>query len=281
MTRPSPGCRWRWPAGPVSDRSRPHRRRQCRPLAGSQAAGLGHDRPRRRVGAHDAATGVRRDARWRLATTGSRSRRRTARGARRSRRVSRNRPPDPDRRHRQGNRRRHYARVIARPISRRRGRFTTGSSRTPFAIADVKGCGLGDIRGMLEMKNLSGKCADLNALFVGLSRAAGCRRAICTACASRRRRSSRAWAAPAATSPPRNIAAPRCGPTAYGWIPVDPADVRKLMLEEKKPTLAERCRTCAKARDTLFGSWEMNWIAFNDAHDVAAARIDRQSRCRS
>src|SRR4051812_47219766 len=29
--------------------------------------------------------------------------------------------------------------------------------------ADVKGCGLGDIRGMLEMKNLSGKCADLNA----------------------------------------------------------------------------------------------------------------------
>ena len=39
--------------------------------------------------------------------------------------------------------------------------------------ADVKGCGLGDIRGMLEMKNLSGKCADLNALFVGLARAAG------------------------------------------------------------------------------------------------------------
>lgn len=37
----------------------------------------------------------------------------------------------------------------------------------------TKGCGLGDIRGMLEMKNLSGKCADLNALFVGLARAAG------------------------------------------------------------------------------------------------------------
>ena len=24
-----------------------------------------------------------------------------------------------------------------------------------------------------------------------------------------------------------------------------------------------------KARESLFGSWEMNWIAFNDAHDVA------------
>ena len=38
---------------------------------------------------------------------------------------------------------------------------------------EVKGCGLGDIRWMLETKNLRGKCADLNALFVGLSRAAG------------------------------------------------------------------------------------------------------------
>ncbi len=23
-----------------------------------------------------------------------------------------------------------------------------------------------------------------------------------------------------------------------------------------------------KAREALFGSWEMNWIAFNDAHDL-------------
>ena len=32
----------------------------------------------------------------------------------------------------------------------------------------VRGCGTGDIRFMLESKNLGGKCADLNALFVGL-----------------------------------------------------------------------------------------------------------------
>ena len=37
----------------------------------------------------------------------------------------------------------------------------------------TKGCGTGDIRGMLETGNLSGKCADLNALYVGLARAAG------------------------------------------------------------------------------------------------------------
>src|SRR4029077_10242010 len=35
------------------------------------------------------------------------------------------------------------------------------------------GCGVGDIRFMLESKNLGGKCADLNALFVGLALAAG------------------------------------------------------------------------------------------------------------
>jgi transglutaminase-like putative cysteine protease len=130
---------------------------------------------------------------------------------------------------------------------------------------EVKGCGLGDIRGMLEMKNLSGKCADLNALFVGLARAAGL--------------------------PARDLYGVRVAPSAqfaslgrgggdittaqhcraevwaddYGWIPVDPADVRKLILEEKKP-LGDP--GVVKARQALFGSWEMNWIAFNDAHDV-------------
>src|ERR1051326_8858172 len=37
----------------------------------------------------------------------------------------------------------------------------------------VRGCGVGDIKAMLETKNFGGKCADLNGLFVGLSRAAG------------------------------------------------------------------------------------------------------------
>ena len=37
----------------------------------------------------------------------------------------------------------------------------------------VKGCGIGDITTMLESGYLGGKCADLNALYVGLARAAG------------------------------------------------------------------------------------------------------------
>ena len=42
-----------------------------------------------------------------------------------------------------------------------------------FRDPKIRGCGIGDIRFMLESKELGGKCADLNALFVGLARAAG------------------------------------------------------------------------------------------------------------
>jgi hypothetical protein len=42
-----------------------------------------------------------------------------------------------------------------------------------FRDPRTRGCGVGDIRFMLESGDLGGKCADLNALFVGLARAAG------------------------------------------------------------------------------------------------------------
>ncbi len=132
----------------------------------------------------------------------------------------------------------------------------------------MKGCGLGDIRWMLETKNLSGKCADLNALFVGLARAAGL--------PARDLYGIRV--APSAQFPSLGRAggnittAQHCRAEVYvdefGWVPVDPADVRKLMLEER-PQASLTDAYVARVRETLFGSWEMNWIAYNDAHDVA------------
>ena len=59
------------------------------------------------------------------------------------------------------------------PTSTRRARSTSGSSRTRSATRKCVGCGIGDIRCMLESKNFGGKCADINALYVGLARAAG------------------------------------------------------------------------------------------------------------
>src|SRR6266508_2658907 len=42
-----------------------------------------------------------------------------------------------------------------------------------FRDPKTRGCGLGDIKALLETGNLGGKCADLNALFVGMARSVG------------------------------------------------------------------------------------------------------------
>ena len=56
--------------------------------------------------------------------------------------------------------------------------------------------------------------------------------------------------------------------TGYGWVPADPADVRKAVLEEKAQptTLADPIIPAVRAK--LFGAWEGNWFAYNTAHDV-------------
>ncbi len=56
---------------------------------------------------------------------------------------------------------------------------------------------------------------------------------------------------------------------AYGWVPVDPADVRKVVLEEPPGNRALDDEIVKRARQRLFGTWEMNWIAYNCGHDVA------------
>ena len=55
----------------------------------------------------------------------------------------------------------------------------------------------------------------------------------------------------------------------YGWVPVDPADVRKVVLEEPPGNRPVNDEMVKKARARLFGAWEMNWMAYNFAHDVA------------
>lgn len=52
-----------------------------------------------------------------------------------------------------------------------------------------------------------------------------------------------------------------------GWVPVDPADVRKVVLEEK-PGLTLSDDVVKQARTMLWGGWEGNWLAYNYAHDV-------------
>ena len=134
----------------------------------------------------------------------------------------------------------------------------------------VKGCGEGDIKTMLETGNLGGKCADINALFVGLCRAVGV--------------------------PARDVYGIRLAPSAFGyqqlgsnsaslsgaqhcraevylqargWTAMDPADVAKVMRQEK-PEWIKRTDDplIAPVFAGLYGAWEGNWMAYNTAHDV-------------
>jgi transglutaminase-like putative cysteine protease len=136
-----------------------------------------------------------------------------------------------------------------------------------FRDPKVKGCGLGDIKTMLETGNLGGKCADLNALFVGFARAVGI--------PARDVYGIRVADSAEFTSLGRSgdiTKAQHCRAEFYlaghGWVPVDPADVRKVVLEEKPGGLPLDDPQVQKARVKLFGAWEMNWMAYNYAHDV-------------
>ena len=134
----------------------------------------------------------------------------------------------------------------------------------------VRGCGEGDIQTMLETGNLGGKCADLNALFVGLCRSVGL--------------------------PARDVYGLRVAPSAFGykelggisaklqgaqhcraevylqghgWVAMDPADVAKVMRQETAEWIKDpRNRVVAPVNRVLFGGWEGNWMAYNTAHDV-------------
>jgi len=134
----------------------------------------------------------------------------------------------------------------------------------------TRGCGTGNIRFMLESRDLGGKCADLNALYVGLARAAGLPAR--DVYGIRVAKSEMGYKSLGASSD--NVTkAQHCRAEVYlsdyGWVPVDPADVRKVMLEEPPGNRPADDEMVRKSRARLFGSWEMNWMAYNFANDVA------------
>ena len=143
-----------------------------------------------------------------------------------------------------------------------------------FREPKVQGCGEGDIKTMLETGNLGGKCADLNALFVGMARSVGL--------------------------PARDVYGLRLAPSAFGykelggnsaslkgaqhcraevylkghgWVAMDPADVAKVMRQETPNWIrTPQHAVVAPVNKGLFGGWEGNWMAYNMAHDVKLPR---------
>jgi transglutaminase-like putative cysteine protease len=142
-----------------------------------------------------------------------------------------------------------------------------------FRDPKVKGCGRGDIRVMLETGYLGGKCADLNSLFVGLARASGvpAREVYGIRVADSAQFKSLGKSGDISK-------AQHCRAEFYlpgtGWVPVDPADVRKAVLEEK---LSLSDAHVVALRERLFGYWEMNWMGLNTGRDFPLIPAARQA----
>jgi transglutaminase-like putative cysteine protease len=139
-----------------------------------------------------------------------------------------------------------------------------------FRNPKTRGCGVGDVRSMLESKDLGGKCADLNALYVALARASGLPARDVYGLRVAKSELGYKSLGPATENVTKGQ---HCRVEVwladYGWVPVDPADVRKVVLEEPPGNRPMDDAMVQSARKRLFGSWEMNWMAYNYAHDVA------------
>jgi transglutaminase-like putative cysteine protease len=139
-----------------------------------------------------------------------------------------------------------------------------------FREPKVKGCGLGDIKTMLETANLSGKCADLNGLFVGLCRAVG----VPARDVYGIRIAPSAFGYRELGGKPAALAgAQHCRAEVYlkrhGWVAMDPADVTKVMRQETPEWIKDPDHpVVAPVKQALFGGWEGNWMGYNFAHDV-------------
>lgn len=129
----------------------------------------------------------------------------------------------------------------------------------------LPGCGTGDVRQQLIRGQYGGKSADINGLFVSICRAIG----IPARCVyGLRTGSSRLFRSLGLSSNDatraQHVRAEFYVP-GYGWIPVDPSDVRRAIAME---VLSEHDSKLISLRKILFGVWEMNWIAYNLGTDI-------------
>lgn len=136
-----------------------------------------------------------------------------------------------------------------------------------YRDAKVPGCGTGDVPAMLRGASMGGKCADLNGMMVCMCRAAGIpAREIYGIRLAKSERFNSLGRAGDVTG------AQHCRAEIWlegaGWFAVDPADVRKAVLEEKLPVTEPRI--VALAND-LFGTAEANWAGYNSAYPIALA----------
>jgi len=158
-------------------------------------------------------------------------------------------------------------RIVGRikdPVAQAKAVYDWVVDNTIYDVA-LPGCGGGNVNQQLIRGQYGGRSADINGLFVALCRAIG----IPARCVyglrvgpSRLFRSLGLNGDDATRA--QHVRAEFYIP-GFGWIPVDPSDVRRAMAMEG---LSDRDSKLLSLRKILFGVWEMNWVAFNVGTDV-------------
>ena len=99
-----------------------------------------------------------------------------------------------------------------------------------FRDPKTRGCGIGDIASLLKSGYLGGKCADFNALYVGLARAVGlpARDVYGIRIAPSKFGYKSLGAATEVISKAQHCRA-EVFLSGFGWVPVDPADVEVVL----------------------------------------------------
>lgn len=124
---------------------------------------------------------------------------------------------------------------------------------------DGAGVGRGDVRTMIQTGTLKGRAADAAALFVALCRASGVPARMAFGVALDKSKHLPEVGIYGDVSRGQEARAEFFAP-GLGWVPVDPATVLRaaaqagLPLEDAKIT---------NLRWRFFGSWEMNWVVYN------------------
>ncbi|WP_153110011.1 transglutaminase-like domain-containing protein [Propionivibrio limicola] len=125
--------------------------------------------------------------------------------------------------------------------------------------------GHSNIATLLESGKFHGRSADIALLFVGLCRSMGIPARPVFGLRLDRSRLFGSLGASGNLQTAQHCRAEFYSP-GYGWIAVNPADVRKAIRDEGLSSSDSRLTVLKKL---LFGFWEMNWISFNAAQDVA------------
>jgi transglutaminase-like putative cysteine protease len=139
---------------------------------------------------------------------------------------------------------------------------------TMYRDNSVIGCGIGDAGKAIEEKIFSGKCTDISSVFVALLRNSNIPAREVFGIRAGKSHISKACGKADEKGFAKITGGQHCRAEFFisglGWVPADPADVTKVRLAEKLTNEDQKIKDTKKY---MFGSWEMNWVAFNYARD--------------